>query len=201
MSQLKHLIKRNQEWVEKIDKECPSFFESLAQVQTPKYLWLGCSDSRVSPNLLLNLKPGEIFVHRNIANMVIHSDLSCISVMQYAIEVLKVEHVIVCGHYNCGGVKASMGEDQLGVIDNWLRYIKDVSKLHADQLKDLPEQKKFDLLCELNVREQVDHVCNSNFVKNAWAKGQNLSVHGWIYSLKEGLIKELENWDSESYPA
>lgn len=196
MSELEHLIKNNQEWSERIHQEDPNFFNSLSQLQAPKYLWLGCADSRVPPNQLLNLKPGEIFVHRNIANIMVHSDLNCLSVMQFAIDVLKVENVIVCGHYNCGGVKASMGEEQFGLVDNWLGHIKDVSRLHSDKLKGLDEQQKFDLLCELNVREQVNHVCHSSVVKNAWAAGQKLSVHGWIYSLKDGLLKELESWDA-----
>lgn len=196
MSQLEHLFNNNRNWSEKINKEDPNFFESLSQIQSPKYLWLGCADSRVPPNQLLNLKPGEIFVHRNIANMMVHSDLNCLSVMQFAIDVLKVENVIVCGHYNCGGVKASMGEEQFGLVDNWLGHIKDVSRIHAEQLKGVEGQEKFDLLCELNVREQFSHVCQSSVVKNAWAKGQKLSVHGWIYSLKDGLLKELEAWDA-----
>lgn len=192
MKTLKHLFDRNREWAEKIREEDPEFFAQLSKEQIPEYLWIGCSDSRVPANQIVDLPPGEIFVHRNIANMVVHTDLNCLSVIQYAVEVLQVKHVIVCGHYGCGGIKAALDEHDHGLIDNWLRHIKDVRRLNADRLEGLEEEEKVDLLCELNVAEQVKNVCNTTIVQNAWKNGAELSVHGWIYNLDDGMLKDLD---------
>jgi len=189
---LDFLIKKNRSWAERIKDYNPKFFTELSEQQKPDYLWIGCADSRVPANQIIDLPPGEVFVHRNIANMIVHSDLNCLSVIQYAVEILKVKHIIVCGHYGCGGVKASMSDENHGLIDNWLQHIKDVHRLHQEELavvKD--EEEKFNLLCELNVIEQVANVCNSTIVKNAWERGEELSVHGWIYSIQNGLLQDL----------
>ncbi|MGB1702728.1 MAG: carbonate dehydratase [Cycloclasticus sp.] len=192
MENLEHLFKNNKEWAESITKEDPDFFTNLSKLQSPEYLWIGCSDSRVPSNQLLNLAPGEVFVHRNIANMVIHSDLNCLSVIQYAVEVLKVKHIIVCGHYGCGGIKASMENSDHGLIDNWLGHIKDVHRLHANELKKISDATdKLHRLCELNVIEQVNNICNTTIVKNAWKNGASLSVHGWIYNIENGILKDI----------
>lgn len=192
MENLEHLFKNNKEWAESITKEDPDFFTNLSKLQSPEYLWIGCSDSRVPSNQLLNLAPGEVFVHRNIANMVIHSDLNCLSVIQYAVEVLKVKHIIVCGHYGCGGIKASMENSDHGLIDNWLGHIKDVHRLHANELKKISDATdKLHRLCELNVIEQVSNICNTTIVKNAWKNGASLSVHGWIYNIENGILKDI----------
>ncbi len=191
MESLKHLIEGNEQWAESIKAQDPNFFEGLSGQQAPDYLWIGCADSRVPANEIVNLPPGEVFVHRNIANVVVHSDLNCLSVIQYAVEVLKVSHIIVCGHYGCGGVKAALGDQTNGLIDNWLGHIKDVSRFNEAKLAGLSEEKKFDALCELNVKEQVRNVCNTTVVQGAWRNGANLTVHGWIYSLKNGLINDL----------
>jgi Carbonic anhydrase len=192
MENLEHLFKNNKEWAESITKEDPDFFTNLSKLQSPEYLWIGCSDSRVPSNQLLNLAPGEVFVHRNIANMVIHSDLNCLSVIQYAVEVLKVKHIIVCGHYGCGGIKASLENSDHGLIDNWLGHIKDVHRLHANELKKISDATdKLHRLCELNVIEQVNNICNTTIVKNAWKNGANLSVHGWIYNIENGILKDI----------
>ena len=196
MKTLKHLFEQNQEWAAAIRRENPSFFSDLAAQQTPEYLWIGCSDSRVPANQIIDLSPGEVFVHRNIANLVVHTDLNCLSVMHFAVEVLKVKHIIVCGHYGCGGVRAALEDKDHGVIDHWLRHIKDVGRLNADKLKDLDEDHKTDLLCELNVIEQVSNVCNSPVVKKAWSEGHELFVHGWIYNIENGLLKDLCTCDS-----
>ena len=194
MKNLEHLFKRNKEWAQSITDEDPNFFTNLSKLQTPEYLWIGCSDSRLASNQLLNLAPGEVFVHRNIANMVIHSDLNCLSVMQFAIEVLKVKHVIVCGHYGCGGIKASLEDTDHGLIDNWLGHIKDVYRLHATELDAMTNQEEMQhRLCELNVIEQVANVCNTTIVKNAWKNGAELSVHGWVYNIKNGILKDIIN--------
>jgi len=194
MKNLEHLFKRNKEWAQSLTNEDPNFFTNLSKLQTPEYLWIGCSDSRVASNQLLNLAPGEVFVHRNIANMVIHSDLNCLSVMQFAIEVLKVKHIIVCGHYGCGGIKASLEDTDHGLIDNWLGHIKDVYRLHATELDAITDQKEMQhRLCELNVIEQVANVCNTTIVKNAWKNGAELSVHGWIYNIENGILKDIIN--------
>ena len=168
----------------------------LAAQQKPEYLWIGCSDSRVPANQIVDLPPGEIFVHRNIANVVVHSDLNCLSVIHYAVEVLQVKHIIVCGHYGCGGVKAAMEDKDHGLIDNWLCHVKDVGRLNSEQLEGLGEDEQIDLLCELNVREQVTNVCNTSVVQKAWSLGQEISVHGWIYNIKNGLLKDLGTFES-----
>lgn len=191
MKKLQHLFDNNQQWAESIKKEDPYFFEQLSTQQSPKYLWIGCSDSRVPANQIVDLPPGEVFVHRNIANVVVHTDLNCLSVVQYAVDILKVEHIIVCGHYGCGGIKASMDTHRHGLIDNWLRHIKDVTRFHHKELDALSEHDRFDRLCELNVIEQVKNIANSTVVKNAWEHTTNLSVHGWIYSIKNGMLKDL----------
>jgi carbonic anhydrase len=192
MDALNQLLENNRAWAERIESEQPGFFEQLSKQQTPEYLWIGCADSRVPANEIVSLPPGEIFVHRNIANVVVHTDLNCLSVIQYAVEVLKVKHIIVCGHYGCGGVKASMGAEDHGLIDNWLRHIRDVYRLHSLQLNAIEdEEERADRLCELNVIEQVANVSNTSIVKQAWKRGQELAVHGWIYRLEDGLLKDL----------
>ena len=192
MRVLKHLFDDNKEWAREIKETDPDFFLKLANQQTPEYLWIGCSDSRVPANQLVGKMPGEIFVHRNIANVVVHTDLNCLSVIQFAVEVLKVKHIIVCGHYGCGGIKASMDNLEHGLIDNWLRHIKDVYHYHRTLINSLvSDDGKFNLLCELNVVEQVSNVCHTTIVQNAWKSGQELAVHGWIYSIETGLLKDL----------
>lgn len=192
MKTLKHIFDANKEWAEAITAAEPEFFASLAKQQHPEYLWIGCSDSRVPANQIMNLKPGEVFVHRNIANVVVHTDMNLLSVMQYAVEVLKVKHVIVCGHYGCGGVKAAMDPNEHGLIDNWLRHIRDVGRFHADELQNLTEQQMIDRMCELNVIEQVSNVCNTTIIQNAWKNGAQLSIHGWIYNVENGILKDLD---------
>jgi carbonic anhydrase len=168
----------------------PGFFERLARQQSPRLLWIGCSDSRVPANEIIGLMPGDVFVHRNIANVVVHTDLNCLSVIQYAVEVLKVEHIIVCGHYGCGGVKAALEPCDHGLIDNWLRHIRDVGRFHAEELAPLGPERRLDRLCELNVTEQVTNVCNTTIVKNAWKQGRRLVVHGWTYSIGDGILRQ-----------
>jgi carbonic anhydrase len=171
----------------------PEFFERLVRQQNPRYLWIGCSDSRVPANQIVGLLPGEMFVHRNVANVVVHTDLNCLSAIQYAVEVLRVDHVIVCGHYGCGGVLAALREDNLGLIDNWLRHVQDVSRKHQVPLDALPSQaERHDRLCEFNVIEQVVNVSQTTVVREAWSRGRSLAVHGWIYSLDNGLLRDLE---------
>jgi len=189
---LKKIFEKNREWAAEIKEKDPEFFNQLSKQQDPEYLWIGCSDSRVPANQIMNLPPGEVFVHRNIANVVVHTDLNCLSVLQYAVEVLKVKHIIICGHYDCGGVKAAMEDKQHGLIDNWLRHIRDVSRFNIDQLEGLDDSEKFNLLCELNVKEQVKNISNTTIVQNAWRNGAELSVHGLIYSLRNGVLKDLE---------
>ena len=191
MKTLDHIIKRNLEWANSVTEIDPDFFANLANQQNPEYLWIGCSDSRVPANQIIDLPPGEVFVHRNIANVVVHTDLNCLSVIQYAVEVLKVKHIIVCGHYGCGGIKAAMDGQQHGLIDNWLRHIRDVRRFHSSKLEKLSEDEKFDALCELNVVEQVTNVCNSTIVQKAWRNGEDISVHGWIYNINNGLLQNL----------
>ena len=191
MNTLKYLIERNLAWANSVTEKDPDFFTNLSKQQAPEYLWIGCSDSRVPANQIVSLPPGEVFVHRNIANVVVHTDLNCLSVIQYAVEVLKVKHIIVCGHYGCGGIEAAMGKEQLGLIDNWLRHVKDVARFNADKLEQLEHEEKFDLLCELNVKEQVTNVCNTTIVQKAWKSGADLSIHGWIYNIENGILKEL----------
>lgn len=189
---MEDLFKKNVAWAESVKKNDPTFFEQLSKQQAPEYLWIGCSDSRVPANEIVGLMPGELFVHRNVANMVVHSDLNCLSVMQYAVEYLKVKHVIVCGHYGCGGVKASVERQRLGLIDNWLLNVQDVQYIHQSFLKDGQDSAELiNKVCELNVAEQVVNVCKTNIIKDAWARGQELTVHGWIYSIADGLLKDL----------
>ncbi|HKK45417.1 MAG TPA: carbonate dehydratase [Balneolaceae bacterium] len=193
MKTLKKLFERNKDWAAKIKKEDPNFFAELSTRQQPEILWIGCSDSRVPANQIVALSPGDVFVHRNIANMVIHTDLNCLSVVQYAVEILKVKHIIVCGHYGCGGIIAAMDEHDHGLIDNWLRHIKDVSRLYSNELKDLSKDEKITRMCELNVIEQVNNICSTTIVQDAWKKGQKLSVHGWIYNLEDGHLQDLDS--------
>lgn len=192
MKTLKNLLDSNLSWATAIKNDDPEFFSRLSKQQSPKYLWIGCSDSRVPANQIVDLPPGEVFVHRNIANVVVHTDLNCLSVIQFAVEVLKVEHIIVCGHYGCGGVRASMLEPCHGLIDNWLSHIKDVSRFNASQLEGLNEDERFDRLCELNVIEQVRNVCSTTIVQDAWNNGAELSVHGWVYGINDGVLKDLD---------
>ena len=192
MKLLKPLFDNNRRWAGRILEEDPKFFEQLAKQQNPEYLWIGCSDSRVPSNQIIDLMPGEVFVHRNIANIVIHTDLNCLSVLQYAVEVLKVKHIMVVGHYGCGGIKASMGTDRLGLIDNWLGHIRDIYRLHKRDLESMDEDERFDRLCELNVMEQVANVTSTTIVQDAWARGQEVAVHGWIYSVENGLLSDLD---------
>lgn len=192
MPTLKQLFEHNKIWADKITKEQPDFFDKLSQQQSPEYLWIGCSDSRVPANELLGMLPGEIFVHRNIANQVIHTDLNCLSVIQYAVEILKVKHIIVCGHYGCGGVAASLDDNQHGLIDNWLRHISDVYRFHKDELAQLSGDNLTNRLCELNVVEQVANVANTTTLINAWAANQDIAVHGFVYNLHDGILKDLK---------
>jgi carbonic anhydrase len=192
MSSLDKIFKNNLAWADNIKQQNPDFFSSLAKQQKPEYLWIGCSDSRVPANQLLGMQPGEVFVHRNIANQVIHTDLNCLSVLQYAVEVLQVKHIIVCGHYGCGGVEASLSEQSFGLIDNWLRHIKDVYRFHKNGLdKILDKTEKVDKLCELNVIEQVANVCNTTILRNAWDNNKQVKVHGLVYNIRDGVLKDL----------
>ncbi len=191
MKLLKHLFENNRRWVESVERENPGFFERLSRGQSPEYLWIGCSDSRIPANEVVGLLPGELFVHRNVANLVIHTDMSLLSVVQYAVEVLKVKHIIVCGHYGCGGVIGAMKGDSLGLIDNWLRFIKDIYQRNGALLDELPEDKRADRLCELNVIQQVANLAHTTIVQDAWQRGQYLAVHGWIYDIKDGLLRDL----------
>jgi carbonic anhydrase len=194
VKRLPHLFQGNRDWARRIDEENPGFFERLSAQQSPKYLWIGCADSRVPANEICGLDPGEMFVHRNIANVVVHTDFNCLSVVQYAVEVLKVEHIIVCGHYRCGGVMGALDNRPLGLIDNWLRNIKDVYAMHHSRFADpsMTRDERADLLCELNVEAQVANLCYTTIVQDAWTRGQPLAVHGWIYSLSDGLLRDLE---------
>jgi carbonic anhydrase len=192
MKDLKRLLDQNRAWAENIKASDPDFFPALAKQQSPKFLWIGCADSRVPANQLAGLMPGEMFVHRNVANVVDHTDFNCLSVMQYAVDVLKVEHIIVCGHHGCGGVKAAMDNLQLGLIDNWLRHVQDVVHEYEKLLATIDnETERFDRLCELNVIEQVRNVGRTTIVQSAWQRGQELGVHGWIYGLQDGLLRDL----------
>lgn len=192
MKKLQHLFDSNRAWADKIKQQDPDFFSELSKQQAPEYLWIGCSDSRVPANQIVNLPPGAVFVHRNIANVVVHTDLNCLSVIQFAVDVLKVKHIIVCGHYGCAGIHASTEKTEHGLIDNWLRHIQDVSRFNAEKLEGLAGQEKLDRLCELNVIEQVRNVSNTTVVKKAWKSGADLSIHGWVYSIENGIIKDLE---------
>lgn len=182
---------RNLAWATSIKDKDPEYFLRLSKQQTPDYLWIGCSDSRVPAVQIVDLPPGEVFVHRNIANVVVHTDLNCLSVIQYAVEVLKVKHIIICGHYGCGGIKAAMENHQHGLIDNWLRHIKDVIRFNTKDFVGLNHDDKLNLLCELNVKEQVTNVCNTTIVQNAWKKNHRVTIHGWIYNIENGILKDL----------
>jgi carbonic anhydrase len=190
---LNHLFENNRLWAQQTCAEDPEFFVKLSRQQSPEYLWIGCSDSRVPANQIVGLLPGELFVHRNVANVVVHTDLNCLSVMQFAVDVLQVKHIIVCGHYGCGGVRAALRNDRLGLIDNWLRHIQDVQQKHRAELAALAEETtQGNRLCELNVIEQVVNVCQTTVLQEAWTRGQVLTVHGWIYSLQDGLLRDLK---------
>jgi len=192
MKDLHRLLDQNRAWAENIKASDPDFFQNLAKQQSPRFLWIGCADSRVPSTQLAGMKPGEMFVHRNVANLVVHTDFNCLSVMQYAVDVLKVEHVIVCGHDGCGGVKAAMSNLQFGLIDNWLRHVQDVYHEYEEQLAKISdENERLDRLCELNVIEQVRNVSRTTIVQSAWQRGQELVVHGWIYGLQDGLLRDL----------
>ena len=192
MDDLKELLAKNEAWAESIKASDPEFFGTLAEQQTPRYLWIGCSDSRVPATQLVGLRPGDMFVHRNVANVVAHTDFNCLSVLQYAVDVLAVNHVIVCGHYGCGGVKAAMDNLQFGLIDNWLRHVQDVMRSHEALLSAITDEaKRLDKLCELNVIEQVLNVSRTTIVQSAWGRGQELAVHGWVYGMGDGLLRDL----------
>ncbi len=189
---LEALLRNNQAWAERVSREDPTFFDRLSRQQAPKYLWIGCSDSRVPANQVVDLAPGEVFVHRNIANVVVHTDLNCLSVIQFAVDVLQVEHILVVGHYGCGGVHAALTGARVGLADNWIRHVGDVAVKHAMVLADAGgEALQHDRLCELNALEQVANVCQTTIVRDAWARGQTLSVHGWVYTLRDGLVHDL----------
>ena len=193
MKPLDDLFEKNRNWAESVKSSDPRFFEKLAAQQSPEYLWIGCSDSRVPANQIVGLMPGEIFVHRNVANMVVHTDFNCLTVLQYAIDVLKVKHVMVVGHYGCGGIDAAYENADNGLIDNWLRNIKDVQHRHRERIEAIEDREaRLNLLCELNVMTQVSHVCHTTIVQNAWQRGQKLAIHGWVYSLEDGLLKDLD---------
>lgn len=192
MSDLKHLFDKNREWSDTLRKDDPEFFQRLSRLQEPEYLWIGCSDSRVPANQIAGLLPGEVFVHRNVANQVVHSDLNCLSVLQYGVDALRVKHILVVGHYGCGGVKAAHQNLRLGLVDNWLRHIQDVKQKHAASLAAISDEKALiDRLCELNVVEQVLNVCQTTVVQEAWSRGQELTIHGWIFGLTDGLVRDL----------
>jgi carbonic anhydrase len=192
MRTLSHLFKSNRAWAEQIRQQDPNFFVNLSQQQSPSYLWIGCSDSRVPANQIVGVLPGELFVHRNIANLVVHTDLNCLSVMQFAVDILKVRHIIVCGHYGCSGVRAALRQDRIGLSDNWLRHIEDVREKHEGRLMvNKVEPESADRLCELNVIEQALNVCQTTIARDAWERGQDLAVHGWIYGLQDGLLRDL----------
>ena len=189
---LKDLFESNKKWAKKIKESDPDFFTRLSKAQNPEYLWIGCSDSRVPANEIVDMMPGKLFVHRNIANIVVHTDLNCLSVIQYAVEVLKIKHIIVCGHYGCGGVHAALENNALGLIDNWIQNIRDIYRNHQSEIDPLQNDKdKINLLCELNVVEQVANICHTTIVQNAWKSGQEMAVHGWIYSIEDGILKDL----------
>src|SRR5215204_6394443 len=192
MDSLKNLLEKNKNWAERMKKNEPEFFEKLAGLQTPEYLWIGCSDSRITPATSIGLLPGEMFVHRNVANLVNHTDMNCLSVMQFAVEVLKVKHIIVCGHYGCGGVKAAFDDARFGLIDNWLRHIQDIMHKHqADLASEADYDNRLDKLCQINVIEQVVSVGETTIVQDAWDRGQDLEVHGWIYTIADGIYRDL----------
>ncbi len=190
--QVKGLLDNNRMWSTRMQARDPGFFKRLAAQQQPEFLWIGCSDSRVPANDIVGLMPGELFVHRNVANMVVATDMNFLSVLQYAVDVLKVKQIIVCGHHGCGGVRAALGHQELGLIDNWLRAIKALYHQNMALLEELEGEARVNMLCELNVKRQVRNVCHTTIVQNAWMRGQELAVHGWIYGLEDGLIKDLD---------
>jgi carbonic anhydrase len=193
MRMLPELFENNRRWAAEMAREDPEFFSRLAKQQAPQYLWIGCSDSRVPANQIVGLLPGEMFVHRNVANVVVHTDLNCLSTIQFAVDALHVRHIIVCGHYGCGGVLAALRDDRLGLVDNWLRHVQDVRVRHEDELEKLPtEAARHARLCEMNVIEQVVNVSQTNVVREAWRRGQELSVHGWVYDVRDGLLRDLD---------
>jgi carbonic anhydrase len=191
MTELTELLRNNRDWADGVRREDPGFFERLSQQQAPKFLWIGCSDSRVPANQIMGLAPGEVFVHRNIANVMVHTDLNCMSVIQFAVDVLKVEHILVVGHYGCGGVLAALNGTRVGLADNWIRHVGDVAQKHAALLEAIDPAQRSERLCELNAIEQAENVCLSTVVGDAWARGQSLTVHGWVYSLHDGRVREL----------
>jgi carbonic anhydrase len=192
MEKLTDLFEKNRDWASAMTAQDPEFFTGLVHQQTPQYLWIGCSDSRVPANQIVGLAPGEMFVHRNVANVVVHTDLNCLSVLQFAVDVLKVRHVMVVGHYGCGGVRAAAEDARMGLIDNWLRHVQDVRDKHRAELDTIADEtERLDRLCELNVTEQVRNVCETTVVRDAWLRGQPLTVHGWVYRLHNGLINDL----------
>ena len=189
---LRPLFENNRRWAAKMEESDPGFFERLSHQQAPEFLWIGCSDSRVPANQIVGLLPGDLFVHRNVANIVVHADLNCLSVLQFAVEVLKVKHVIVCGHYGCGGVRAALERSRHGLVDNWLRHVADVREKHSAALATITdERERLERLCELNVIEQVENICQTTIVEDAWARGQELAIHGWIYAIEDGRIRDL----------
>jgi carbonic anhydrase len=189
---IEQLLANNRIWAEQVEREKPGFFAHLAQQQSPGYMWIGCADSRVPANEIIGLEPGEVFVHRNVANLVLHADINCLSVLQFAVDVLKVEHIIVCGHYGCGGVRAALHDARLGVAEHWIRPVRDVCECHRHELDLLPnEDARVDRLCELNVMAQVRNLCRSPIIHDAWMRGQSLSIHSWIYGLRDGLARPL----------
>ncbi|HWM41905.1 MAG TPA: carbonate dehydratase [Burkholderiales bacterium] len=193
MDDLHDLFQNNRAWAQRILRADAAFFEKLTRQQSPRYLWIGCSDSRVPANDIVGLLPGELFVHRNIANVVVHTDLNCLSVIQFAVDVLCIRHIIVCGHYGCSGVRASLMKERHGLVDNWLRHIQDVQQQHGAELERIEDaEQRLDRLCELNVVEQVSNVCRATAVEDAWARGQDLTVHGWIYGIHDGLLRDLK---------
>jgi len=192
MATLTHLFDNNRAWAADMTRQDPGFFQRLADQQAPEYLWIGCSDSRVPANQIIGLLPGEIFVHRNVANVVVHTDLNCLSTLQFAVDVLRVKHVIVCGHYGCGGVLAALRDDKLGIVDNWLRHVQDVRCKHMGDLESLAtEGERHDRLCELNVLEQAVNVAQTTVMRDAWLRGQALAIHSWIYDVQDGLLRDL----------
>ena len=199
MDRLQHLLDKNKSWATSISKADPSFFTDLSKQQSPKYLWIGCSDSRVPANQIVGMLPGELFVHRNIANVVVHTDLNCLSVIQFAVDVLGVKDIIVCGHYGCSGVRAALFQESIGLADNWLRHVQDVGSKYQNEISSLKDDsKRLDKLCEYNVIEQVTNVCQTSIIRDAWKRGQDLAVHGWIYGLHDGLIRDLNVTASHS---
>lgn len=192
MSALTDLLQRNRDWARRVQAEDPGFFERLSRQQAPEYLWIGCSDSRVPANQIIDMAPGEVFVHRNVANVVVHTDLNCLSAIQFSVDVLRVRHVLVVGHYGCGGVHAALHGSRLGLVDNWIRHVGDVADKHAPALgRFADDEVRHDRLCELNVLEQVVNVCQTSILRDAWARGQDVTVHGWVYTLRDGKVHDL----------